>query len=205
MNEIINKLDDFLAEREDKEKYMIYGSIIIVFIIIYYYFNYMNLYKKIQYKQHSLEKVKKSYDISSYSQKLKLKRKKYFVLSKNIKDAKTNLNKINKLIVTVKNPKLIVDKKEIFEYLRDVFKFSISKYVFPSYEINESNDGVKQFTIFFKGEIYPDNFKNVVTFLRYMENNNFISSVKSFEFNIAVTGNNKISDFNGTFNIWSYK
>ena len=205
MNEIINKLDDFLAEREDKEKYMIYGSIIIVFIIIYYYFNYMNLYKKIQYKQHSLEKVKKSYDITSYSQKLKLKRKEYFVLSKNIKDAKTNLNKINKLIVAAKNPKLIVDRKEIFEYLRDVFKFSISKYVFPSYEINESNDSVKQFTIFFKGEIYPDNFKNVVSFLRYMENNNFISSVNSFEFNITVTGKHKISDFNGTFNIWSYK
>jgi len=107
MNEIINKLDNFFSEREDKEKYMIYGSVIIIFIIIYYYFNYMNLYKKIQHKQHSLERIKKSYDINSYNQKLILNRNKYFNLVKDIKNTNNNLNKINKLIISSKNPQVM--------------------------------------------------------------------------------------------------
>jgi len=206
MNEIINKIDDFLSEREDKEKYMIYGSVIIIFIIIYYYFNYMYLYKKMEHKRNSLEAAKQSYDITSYSQKLDSKRKIYFKLAKNIENTKNNLDKINKLIIKTKTPELVVNKDDLFNYLKDVFKFSISKYVLPSYEINESNGTVKKFTIFFKGKTYPNNFKNVISFLRYMETNSkFVSSVTSFEFNISTRGKNKINDFNGTFNIWSYK
>jgi len=206
MNNIISKLDEFLEEKEPKEKYMIYGSIVVLFIIIYYYFNYMNLSKKVEEEQIALKSIQSQYDISSYNQKLIKKRNEYFNILKQIKIIKNDLGKINNIITKTDNPELIVKKDKIFEYLRNVFKFSISKYVFPSYEINETiMNEMKLYNISFKGNTYFDNFRNVIKFLRYMEKNKFVAYIDRFEFNMSVYGKNRVSDFNGTLSIWSYK
>jgi len=205
MNELINKLDEFLSEREEKEKYMIYGSIIIIFIIIYYYFNYRYLYTKVQEERAALVAVKKNYDITSYSRKLAIKRGEYLKLLKRIDVLQKDLKHINNLIVDMKQPKLIVNREEVFKYLKDVFQYSISKYVFPSYEINESRNNLVMYTISFKGRINLDRFSNLISFLRYMENNKFVSYFNRVEFNVSTYKKNRYSDFNGSFNIWSYK
>jgi len=205
MNEILNRIDDFLAEKEKKEKFMIYGAIIIVFILIYYYFNYKTLHSKIEEEHSSLITIQKNYDINAYKKKLTQKRNEYFNLVKQINSVKSNLQEVNKLISTTKTPQLIVKKDELFKYLKDVFKFSISKYVFPSYEINESKKDLRLYKVSFQGEVNMNNFKNFISFLRYMEHNHFIAYFKSLEFNVSRYKGGQVSDFNGTFNIWSYK
>jgi len=206
MNDLIEKIDQFLNERENKEKYMIYGSILIVFIIICYYFNFNYLYNtKIKTAKSELTKVKKNYNLSHYKRELVKKRNRYLNLSNELKNIKKDLKKINNLILSSKNPKLIVTKDDLFKYLKDVFNFSINKYIFPSYEINESKNDLVTYNIFFKGRTSFNNFKNFILFIKYMENNDFISTFSRIEFNVSRYGNIDMSDFNGSIIIWSYK
>ena len=205
MTNIIERIDEFLEEKEPKEKYMIYGSIIVVFIIIYYYFNYMNLNKAVEEQKIVLTNLQSQYDISSYNQKLIKKRNEYINLIKQIKTIKNDLNKIKTKVATAKHPLLVVNDNKIFLYLKDIFKFSISKYIFPSYEINESINKLKLYQVSFKGSTNFNNFKNVISFVRYMEKNNFVSYVDEFEFNISVKGKRRFNYFQGIMNIWSYK
>ena len=204
MNDLIEKIDQFLSERENKEKYMIYASIFIVFVIVYYYFNINYLYMKVERAQSNLKNIKKNYNLSHYKRELIKKRNIYLNLSNKTKDIKENLKKINSLILLSKNPKLIVTKDDLFKYLKDVFNFSVNKYVFPSYEINESKNKLVEYTISFDGSTSFNNFKNVFLFFRFMENNNFISYFNNIELNVSKYGN-KVGYFRGNFNIWSYK
>jgi len=205
MNNIIERIDEFLSEREAKEKFMIYASIFIVFIIIYYFFNYSVLYRRLKEEKSSLTNTQKQYDIASYEKKLKLKRNEYLNLYTRIKRIKNDLKKIDNIIYESKYPKLIVKNDDIFKYLKGVFNYSISKYVFPSYKISKKSRELTKYTIRFRGETSFNNFRNFLYFLRYMENNNFISYFNRVEFNVSNYGGKRISDFNGSFNIWSYK
>jgi len=204
MNDLIGKIDEFLSEREKKEKYMIYASIFIVFIIICYYFNYLYLYQKVKKAYNSLNSVKKSYDLTSNKRTLIMKKNLYLNLYKEVNNLKKNLREINYLILSSKSPKLIVTKDDLFKYLKNVFNFSVNKYIFPTYKINESKDDLVRYTISFYGSTSFNNFKNVFLFFKYMENNNFISYFNYVEFNASKYGNH-IGHFSGKFNIWSFK
>ena len=205
MNEILERIDDFLSQREPKEKYMIYASIFIIFIIIYYYFNYSILYKKLKKEKTSLSSTKQIYDLKSYEKKLTIKRNSYFNLVNEIKSSKNNLQKINMEIKNINKPKLVVTENDIFMFLKDLFNFSISRYLFPSYKIDENSSGLKLFTIKIKGRTDIKNFNSFISFLRFMENNNFIASFDEVEFNVSIYNNRKMSDYNASLGIWGYK
>lgn len=206
MINIIDRLDEFLNERENKEKYMIYISIVIVTGLIYYFFNYKMLYFEVKQKQNDVAYVKQNYDIKSYERKLTISKNKFNDLNHKIKDLKDNIKYIQALIASVKGINFFVQDDDLFSFLKNVFSFSIQKNLFPSYSISKQKKSLlKEYTIKIKGETSLKNFINFISMLRYMEKSNYIITFNRVEFNVSKYSYGSVSDFNSTVNIWSYK
>ena len=206
MINIIDRLDEFLDEREPKEKYMIYISIIIVTGIIYYFFNWNVLHKDIVNIDYELHKMEKSSNIKSYERKL-IKAKNEFNNDNNkVIYLKKNLKKIQSLISSIKSVKLFVKDDDLFMFLQKIFSLSIKKSLFPSYTIDKKeNDLLTQYIVRIQGESSLSNFVNFIHILRFMEKSNYIVNLDRVDFNVTNYSYGIVSDFNSTVNIWSYK
>ena len=206
MINIIDKLDDFLNEREDKEKYMIYLSIVIVIGMIYYFFNWNMLHKEIIERKSTLKSIEKSYDIKSYENKLRISKNKFTVLNNKISSLEKNIQEIQKLITSIKSVKLFVDDNDLFMFLQNVFSLSIKKSLFPSYTIDKKkSDLLTHYQIKIKGKTTLNNFINFIHILRFVEKSDYIVNLNRVEFNVSNYSYGTVSDFNSTINIWSYK
>ena len=203
---IIEKLDDFFNEREPKEKYMIYISIIIVIGIIYYLFNYKFLYNDLKQKQRDIVYTRKSYDIKAYEKKLLITKNKFNNLKREISSLEDNLKYIKNLISSIKSVNFFVNDDELFLFLKNVFSFSIKKSLFPSYSLSKKkHSALKEYKIVMKGQTSLKNFISFISTLRFIEKSHYIVTFDKVEFNVSKYRYGTVNDFNSTFSIWSYK
>lgn len=206
MINIIDRLDEFLNEREPKEKYMIYISIIIVIGIIYYFFNYKMLCSELKQKQNDIIHTKQTYDLKSYENKLKIAKNKFYNLNNKIVALRDNIEYIKNRISSIKNIKFFVNDDDLFLFLKSLFSFSIQKSLFPSYVMSKQKQSLlKEYSIQIKGQTTLKNFVNFISMLRYIEKSNYIVTFNKVDFNVSRYSYGMVSDFNSTVNIWSYK
>ena len=207
MINILDRIDDFLIERDPKERYALYIFMIILIGVVYYFFNYKLLYGDLQHQKRIILHTKQKYDIKPYEKKLKIKQNKLNDLKGKISNLKESIAYVQSLIESIKNIKFFVKDNDLFSFLKNVFSFSIKKSLFPSYTINKQKKlFLKEYVIKIKGYTSIRNFINFILMLRYIEKSNYIATFDEVEFKIFKHKKGGIfSDYNSTVSIWSYQ
>jgi hypothetical protein len=194
----MNRFEEFLQGLDIKNKIMLYLSVLIVGIIIYYNFNYNNLNAQIEDNNRLLKSLNKKIHISKKDYILKLnKLKKEYKNLKILKNEKIqDLEYLNKRIDL---SYLNINDKNFYSFLENILYKSSILDLNPNFYITQNFDKFKRYVIEIKGSLGFCEEENLFNFIRFLESSRYVVNVDSFKL-----------DKNGSgyfirYNIWGVK
>jgi hypothetical protein len=194
----MNRFEEFLQGLDIKNKIMLYLSVLIVGIIIYYNFNYNNLNAQIEDNNRLLKSLNKKIHISKKDYILKLNK-----LKKEYKNLKIKKNeKIQDLEYLNKRIDLSylnINDKNFYSFLENILYKSSILDLNPNFYITQNFDKFKRYVIEIKGSLGFCEEENLFNFIRFLESSRYVVNVDSFKL-----------DKNGSgyfirYNIWGVK
>lgn len=177
----MNKLETYLNSLDKKNIILLYLSIIIIAVIVYYNFNYGVLSKQINTNSEKISflqrKVKK---VSNLQDKLNNIKAQLNKLKKQNLSLNEDLKYLNLLIKT--SSILHVDEKSFLNVLKDVLQNATNNNIEASYTINKSIKDYVVYQIDINGEFSPEEYGNFYKFIRDLEKIRAVKEIKNLTF-----------------------
>ncbi|GAX87078.1 conserved hypothetical protein [Lebetimonas natsushimae] len=194
----MNRLEEFLQDLDNKNKIMLYLSVVIIGIIIYYNFNYSFLSSKIDSNQEKIKKLEKSlnFSIKNYNIKLAKLKKEYKNLLTIENEKLQDLEYLNKRINL---STLNVNDKSFYSLLEKILSKSYDEGLTPDFYIHKNIDRFKKYTIDINGSVEVCDEKNLLNFIKYLESRKYINNLSKFKLDINST------NYFIKYNIWGLK
>jgi hypothetical protein len=194
----MNRLEEFLQNLDLKNKIMLYLSIVVVGVIIYYNFNYNILNSQIEDNNKQLKKLEKrvNFSFKNYKKKL-IKLKKEYKNLKIIKNEKIqDLDYLNKRIDL--SP-LKLDDKKFYSILESILYNSSSLNLTPDFYIDKKFDKFKKYVIDINGTLAYCQEKNLFNFIKFLKSGKYVVNIDNFRFDV------NSSNYFIRYNIWGLK
>jgi len=177
----MNKFETYLNSLDKKNIILLYLSIIIIAVIVYYNFNYGVLSKQINTNSEKISflqsKVKK---VSNLQEKLNNIKAQLNKLKKQNLSLNEDLKYLNLLIKT--SSILHVDEKSFLNVLKDVLQNATNNNIEASYTINKSIKDYVVYQIDINGEFSPEEYGNFYKFIRDLEKIRAVKEIKNLTF-----------------------
>ncbi|AZV47066.1 hypothetical protein C3L23_07205 [Nautilia sp. PV-1] len=177
----MNKFETYLNSLDKKNIILLYLSIIIIAVIVYYNFNYGVLSKQINTNGEKISflqsKVKK---VSSLQEKLNNIKAQLNKLKKQNLSLNEDLKYLNLLIKT--SSILHVDEKSFLNVLKDVLQNATNNNIEASYTINKSIKDYVVYQIDINGKFSPEEYRNFYKFIRDLEKIRAVKEIKNLTF-----------------------
>jgi hypothetical protein len=194
----VDRIEEFLQNLDIKNKVLLYLSVLIFGIIIYYNFNLNYLSPKIKYNENLIKKLEKKTHLSlkSYNKKLYELKKKYKSLlalkNEKIQDLKYLNKRINLSV-------LFINDKKFYSLLENILNKSYDLGLNPNFYITQNFDKFKKYIIDVNGTVGICEEKDLLDFIKYLESSKYVVNIDEFTF-----------DFNSSnyfirYNIWGIK
>lgn len=194
----MNRIEEFLQTLDIKNKIMLYLSIIIIGVIVYYNFNYDFLYSKIKNNDREIQNLEKKVLISMKDLNKKLaKLKKEYKNLKALKNEKIqDLEYLNKRInLSVLN----INDSQFYTFLENILNKSDNLNLNPNYYIKQNFAQFKKYIIDINASFGFCQEKNLINFIKYLESRKYVVNIDKFKLD---TNN---SDYFIEYNIWGIK
>jgi len=176
----MNRVEEYLSSLDSKQKIMIYLSIIIVFGIIYYYFNIEYLGQKIK----TLQKESKKWEVKALKTNKKLFRD-IAILKKQLKNLKikyVSLSDDYKYLqnVVLTSKRLYINDGKFYQFLNEMLSNSNNLNIGASYLINNKEviDNIAIYRLSFFGKLDIDNYPSLIKFMTKIKNSNALVGFK---------------------------
>jgi len=194
----MNKLEEFLEQLDKKNKIMLYMSVVIAAITLFYNFNYSSLRVQIEQNDKKISKLNKEvhFSLNHYSIKL------------------ANLKKISKKLVLKENEKLQdldylnrrvalsilnVDDKIFYSILEDILSKTSSLNLTPSFSIDKNITKFNKYQIKINGLVQNCAEEKLFKLIKILESRRYVNSINEF----FIDRNN--STYYIEYNIWGIK
>lgn len=194
----MNRLEEFLQNLDKKNKIMLYLSVVIIGVIVYYNFNYSFLSSKIDENEEKIKKLEQNYNFSikNYNFKLAKLKKEYKSLLAIENEKLQDLEYLNKKInLSILN----IDDKKFYSLLEKILSKSYDDGLTPDFYINQNIDKFKKFTIDINGSIGVCEERNLFNFIKYLESRKYVVNISKFKLD------NNRSNYYIKYNIWGLK
>ena len=194
----MNRLEEFLQDLDTKNKILLYLSVVVVGIIIYYNINYNYLSSKIETNKKEIVKLKKenNININSYNKQIaKLKKdvkKLKLIANEKLKDLQYLNERINLAVVKI-------DDNKFYSLLEKILYKSSDLGLSPNFLINQNMGKFKTYTLEINGSLPECGYKNLFSFVKFLESQKVINNIDKFKMN------KKNSNFYIRYNIWGIK
>jgi len=177
----MNSIENYLQTLDKKNLIMLYLSVVVVFLIIYYNFNYSYLNEKIKTGSDKIALLKSKYAKNEiYEKKLARLKKLTQSLKKENLSLSEDLRYLNVLIKT--SDVLHINDRKFLNILEEVlFKASIND-IQASYTISKELNDYKIYQIDINGTFDASEFGNFNEFIKNMESVKSINEIKFLKF-----------------------
>jgi len=194
----MNRLEEFLQDLDQKNRIMLYLSVVVVGIIIFYNFNYAILSAEIDENSAKIDKLNKDvhFSMRHYNSKLvKLKREsKKLILKKNEK-----AQDLSYLNTRINLSSLKTDDKIFYSILEGILSKSASLNLNPSFSITQEVDKVNKYQIKINGTFQKCSEKNLFNLIKFLESKKYVNTIDKF----YIDKNSSV--YSIEYNIWSIK
>ena len=166
-----NKIEEYLNGLDKKNLIMVYASVIIVFFIIYYNYNYSVLSEEIRSYDNKISKLQKKikHNISNKKELVGLKKMMIELKKENV-SLKEDLKYLSMLVKTSKI--LYINDEKFLDILNYILQKAISSNIKANYTLNVQTEKFKKYLIEIKG---------VFKAKQYIDFYNFIKSIESIK------------------------
>ncbi len=178
---VLKKLENYLESLDQKNRLVLYASVIFAGIILYYNINLSFLQDEIDYNVNVIEKLKKEMKSPGVLRvKLKKKKKTLNKVKKENTFLSENVKYVKMLIAT--SSVLHINENSFLEILRKILLHASENGITASYIIEEEKGDYVSYVINIKGAFERKNFKNFYAFIRDLEAIKAIKSIDSLTF-----------------------
>lgn len=194
----MNRLEEFLQNLDLKNKAMLYLSVLIVGIIVYYNFNYNVLNSKIQNNSKKIVNLKKRLNISprEYNNKLSKLKKEY----KNLKIVENEkLQDLSYLNRRLKLSHLNINDKNFYTLLENILSKSYDFDLTPSFYIQKDFGNFKKYIVDINGSFTVCSEKKLFDLIKFLESRKYVVNIDTFNLD------KNTSNFFIRYNIWGIK
>jgi hypothetical protein len=194
----VNRLEEFLQNLDNKNKIMLYLSILIIAVIIYYNFNYNFLNSEITDNDKEIKKLEKKVNssIKNYVNTLFKLKKEYKNLTVIKNEKIQDLEYLNKRIDL---SYLKINDKNFYSLLENILYKSNNLNLTPDFYINKDFNEFKKYIIDIKGVLGFCQEKNLFDFIKFLESRKYCVNIDKF----SLEKNN--STYFIRYNIWGIK
>jgi len=174
----MNKLNEYIENLDKKNLFMLYASVIIVFIIMGFVFD--QYYFEPKFNSLNMQKVKLIKKIS----KIRKNEKKLTTLKKNYLHDKSLLASLKEDYIYLNSvisssDKLYVSK---IKYLKNLKNYLLNgTNLKASFEFNETKN-IEKYKIHISGSFLPQNYFEFIRFLKTIESPNAVITINSINF-----------------------
>ena len=194
----MNKLEEFLEQLDNRNKIMLYVSVVVVAIIIFYNFNYAVLSAEIDENSAKIDKLNKEvhFSLNHYNAKLVNLKKtsKKLVLKENEK--LQDLDYLNKrLNLSILN----VDDKKFYSILENILSKTSALNLTPSFSIDKNMTKFNKYEIKIDGVVQNCSEAKLFNLIKILESGRYVSNIDKF----SIDKNSSTYSIN--YNIWGIK
>jgi len=175
----MNRLEEFLQNLDIKNKVMLYLSIIIVGIIIFYNFNYNVLSIEINENNKLINDLQKkvNFSLKEYNKKLVKLKKEFKKLKINENEKLQDLEYLNKrLDISFLN----INDKNFYTLLENILYKCSMLNLSPSFYINQDFGKFKKYIIDINGALNECDEKKLFEFIKFLESIKYVNTIKKF-------------------------
>lgn len=194
----MNRLEEYLQDLDNKNKFILYFSIVALGGLIYYYFNYDVLYTQITKTQNKISAIEKKINlpIKNYAIKLPVLKKKYknllILKNKRLQDFEYLDERINISFLNI-------GEKDFYTLLEKILYKSYNLNLTPSFYIDESFDVFKKYIVNIEGRLGYCQEKKVFDLVKFLESSKYVVNINKFNLD------SNISKYFIKYNIWGIK
>ncbi len=166
-----NKIEEYLNDLDKKNLIMLYASVIIMFFIIYYNYNYSVLSEEIISYDNKISKLQQNlkHNISNKKELVSLKKMMIELKKENV-SLKEDLKYLSMLVKTSKI--LYINDEKFLDILNYILQKAVNSNIKASYTLNVQTEKFKKYLIKIKG---------VFKAKQYIDFYNFIKSIESIK------------------------
>ncbi|WP_024791863.1 hypothetical protein [Lebetimonas sp. JS138] len=194
----MNRLEEFLQNLDKKNLLLLYLSVFIIGIIIYYNFNYNLLSSKIDENSRLIGDLENKANVSlkKYNTKLAKLKKEYRNLKIKEYSKLQDLDYLNKKIdLSILN----INDKNFYSLLENILYKSSVLNLNPNFYISKNNNNFKIYNIEINGTLGYCNERNLFNLIKFLESQKYVNSVES-----CYIDENR-SNFYIKYNVWGLK
>ncbi|WP_024787669.1 MULTISPECIES: hypothetical protein [unclassified Lebetimonas] len=194
----MNRLEEFLQNLDKKNLLLLYLSVFIIGIIIYYNFNYNVLSSKIDENSRLIGDLENKANVSlkKYNTKLAKLKKEYRNLKIKEYSKLQDLDYLNKKIdLSILN----INDKNFYSLLENILYKSSVLNLNPNFYISKNNNNFKIYNIEINGTLGYCNERNLFNLIKFLESQKYVNSVES-----CYIDENR-SNFYIKYNVWGLK
>ncbi|WP_156920221.1 MULTISPECIES: hypothetical protein [unclassified Lebetimonas] len=195
---MMNRLEEFLQNLDKKNLLLLYLSVFIIGIIIYYNFNYNVLSSKIDENSRLIGDLENKANVSlkKYNTKLAKLKKEYRNLKIKEYSKLQDLDYLNKKIdLSILN----INDKNFYSLLENILYKSSVLNLNPNFYISKNNNNFKIYNIEINGTLGYCNERNLFNLIKFLESQKYVNSVES-----CYIDENR-SNFYIKYNVWGLK
>ncbi len=195
---MMNRLEEFLQNLDKKNLLLLYLSVFIIGIIIYYNFNYNLLSSKIDENSRLIGDLENKANVSlkKYNTKLAKLKKEYRNLKIKEYSKLQDLDYLNKKIdLSILN----INDKNFYSLLENILYKSSVLNLNPNFYISKNNNNFKIYNIEINGTLGYCNERNLFNLIKFLESQKYVNSVES-----CYIDENR-SNFYIKYNVWGLK
>jgi uncharacterized protein YlbG (UPF0298 family) len=195
---MMNRLEEFLQNLDKKNLILLYLSVFIIGIIIYYNFNYNVLSSKIDENSQLIGDLENKANVSlkKYNTKLAKLKKEYRNLKIKEYSKLQDLDYLNKKIdLSILN----INDKNFYSLLENILYKSSVLNLNPNFYINKNINNFKIYNIEINGTLGYCNERNLFNLIKFLESQKYVNSVES-----CYIDENR-SNFYIKYNVWGLK
>jgi hypothetical protein len=191
----MNKIEEFLQNLDTKNKIMLYLSILVLGIIIYYNYNLNVLNVAISENNKEIKQLQRKSNISlkDYNLKLTALKKEYKKLLVLVNQKMQDLDYLNKRLAL---SSVNINDKKFYSLMENILNKSYSLNLMPNFYIDKSFDKFKEYSIDINGSFGVCNEKKLFDFIKFLESRSYVNNISNFQFD------KNSSNYFIRYNIW---
>jgi len=193
----MNKLNEYLESLDKKNLFMLYASVVIVFIIIAFMIEEYYFESKINNLNAQKIKLIKKISKTKKNEKILIKLKKNYLRDKSLlASLKEDFIYLNSVISS--SNKLYIDKRKYLKILKNYLQKGAN--LNASFELNETKN-IEKYKIYINGSFLSQNYFEFTNFLKIIESPNAVITINNI--NLFEKKSKIFYDIN--VSIWSIK
>jgi DNA-directed RNA polymerase subunit L len=177
----MNKLETYLNSLDKKNIVLLYLSVVIIAVIIYYNFNYSVLSGQITANRDKISVLQsKLLNVSDLQRKLNSVKSELNKLKKQNLSLNEDLKYLNLLIKT--SPLLHIDEKCFLNVLKEILQKGTDNGIEASYTINSDIKDYIIYRIDITGDFAPGQYRDFYKFIQDLEKIKAVKEIKNLNF-----------------------